>query len=328
MRWITLAVLSCAILTGCTGHGVPGVYGNYCGRGRPDVSDLNSVEQIEARFASIEPFDYVDCGCREHDLCYARLGKDKVACDAMFDYIVDERKLTPWCRNITSDIGVYFDYAHPSDGNWAKSIVYGTFALPTRALMLPLDALAYGSAQASGDLGRQCLADSKRITSWQEERERVRNSAFMQALIKVDEDNDRAAFDRLQADTQRGRCGAWLLLGFYYEDGRIVEHSVKKAIESYKKADACGDAGGTYMIGQHTLKGDLPGGERAAFSEFKRCMDRSHECRVMAEMLEYKAKYIDPKFLKDGADVPQQCRGLGQSGWLRRWSSVGPSLIR
>ena len=45
------------------------VYGNYCGRGHGD------------RTGNKPPVDAVDAVCREHDLCYARLGDFDVRCD-------------------------------------------------------------------------------------------------------------------------------------------------------------------------------------------------------------------------------------------------------
>ena len=45
------------------------VYGNYCGRGHGD------------RTGNKPPVDAVDAVCREHDLCYARLGDFDERCD-------------------------------------------------------------------------------------------------------------------------------------------------------------------------------------------------------------------------------------------------------
>jgi hypothetical protein len=45
------------------------VYGNYCGRGHGD------------RTGNTPPVDAVDAACREHDLCYARLGDFDGRCD-------------------------------------------------------------------------------------------------------------------------------------------------------------------------------------------------------------------------------------------------------
>jgi hypothetical protein len=45
------------------------VYGNYCGRGHGD------------RTGNTPPVDAVDAVCREHDLCYARLGDFDGRCD-------------------------------------------------------------------------------------------------------------------------------------------------------------------------------------------------------------------------------------------------------
>ena len=45
------------------------VYGNYCGRGHGD------------RTGNKPPVDAVDAVCREHDLCYARLGDFDGRCD-------------------------------------------------------------------------------------------------------------------------------------------------------------------------------------------------------------------------------------------------------
>ncbi len=45
------------------------VYGNYCGRGHGD------------RTENRPPVDAVDAVCREHDLCYARLGDFDGRCD-------------------------------------------------------------------------------------------------------------------------------------------------------------------------------------------------------------------------------------------------------
>jgi hypothetical protein len=45
------------------------VYGNYCGRGHGDPT------------GNKPPIDAVDAVCREHDLCYARLGDFDGRCD-------------------------------------------------------------------------------------------------------------------------------------------------------------------------------------------------------------------------------------------------------
>jgi hypothetical protein len=45
------------------------VYGNYCGRGHGDPT------------GNTPPVDAVDAACREHDLCYARLGDFDGRCD-------------------------------------------------------------------------------------------------------------------------------------------------------------------------------------------------------------------------------------------------------
>jgi hypothetical protein len=45
------------------------VYGNYCGRGHGDPT------------GNTPPVDAVDAVCREHDLCYARLGDFDGRCD-------------------------------------------------------------------------------------------------------------------------------------------------------------------------------------------------------------------------------------------------------
>jgi hypothetical protein len=45
------------------------VYGNYCGRGHGDPT------------GNRPPVDAVDAVCREHDLCYARLGDFDGRCD-------------------------------------------------------------------------------------------------------------------------------------------------------------------------------------------------------------------------------------------------------
>ena len=48
------------------------VYGNYCGVGHGDPT------------GNTPPIDAVDAACREHDLCYARLGTFDSRCDQAF----------------------------------------------------------------------------------------------------------------------------------------------------------------------------------------------------------------------------------------------------
>ncbi len=48
------------------------VYGNYCGLGHGDPT------------GNTPPIDAVDAVCREHDLCYARLGDFDSRCDQAF----------------------------------------------------------------------------------------------------------------------------------------------------------------------------------------------------------------------------------------------------
>ncbi|HEV2742239.1 MAG TPA: hypothetical protein VGV91_03695 [Rubrobacter sp.] len=48
------------------------VYGNYCGLGHGDPT------------GNTPPIDAVDAACREHDLCYARLGDFDGRCDKDF----------------------------------------------------------------------------------------------------------------------------------------------------------------------------------------------------------------------------------------------------
>jgi Phospholipase A2 len=48
------------------------VYGNYCGVGHGDPT------------GNTPPIDAVDAVCREHDLCYARLGAFDSRCDRAF----------------------------------------------------------------------------------------------------------------------------------------------------------------------------------------------------------------------------------------------------
>jgi hypothetical protein len=48
------------------------VYGNYCGVGHGDPT------------GNTPPIDAVDAVCREHDLCYARLGAFDSRCDQAF----------------------------------------------------------------------------------------------------------------------------------------------------------------------------------------------------------------------------------------------------
>ena len=248
------------------------------------------------------------------------------ACDALFDYLVDQRGITRSCRSIAFDLEAYFDYVHPNKTT-IGSIVSASLYLPVRLLSTPFDAIDAAQAKASGELGAPCLYHPELIQPFMENWKALRSSG---PTGLTNSRSQRDEYEYYRTAVSNGWCNAWSVIGTHHEDGRGVPRDLSIAIESYKRGDACGDSYSTYLLGQHTLIGTLPGGEERALEYSQSCADRPgcQDCRAMADMIIYKRQYIDPKYAgKDSLRYPQ-CRGLGSGGWLRRWTSPGPKIYR
>lgn len=327
---LALCALTVLPLLGCAAGGSTGglgIYGNFCGPGRPGHSYTDAGE-VEKYFETIEPFDYIDCACREHDLCYARNERNDPSCDALFDYLVDNRGLTKWCRSIAFELEAYFDYVHPNRtiiGSVASTALF----LPTRLLLIPFDAIDAAQAKASGELGQPCSYRPELVqpfmSSWKALRAAGR-TGFTESR------DQRYEYDYYLTAASKGHCSAWATVGEHHEDGRGVPRDIDKAIDSYRRGSECGHAYSTYLLGQHTLMGTLPGGEMQALKYFESCQDGpgGQDCDGMAKMLRYKQRYVEPKYAGTYVARYPQCRGLGGGGggWLRRWTSPGPKLYR
>jgi hypothetical protein len=319
---VPLLLEACA--TGGSTGGL-GVYGNFCGPGRPCHS-YTSADRVSEFFDTIEPYDYLDCACKEHDLCYARKGRNDPGCDALFDYLVDNRGLTRWCRSVAFDLELYFDYFH-YNRTLVGSIVSGAIALPVRLFLTPFDAMEAGQAKAAGELGQPCLYRPELVQPFMKNWSALRPDGDTEF---TDWPDQRRQYEYYAVAANKGDCRAWSTVGMHHEDGRGVPRDLGVAMEIYQRGDACGDPYSTYLLGQHTLMGTLSGGEDRALRYFASCADKpgGEDCRVMADMIMYKRQFIEAKYSGDGATRYPQCGALGSGGWLRRWTSPGPKVYR
>ena len=161
-----------------------GTYGEFCGVGRPDVSAFTNEDEKVFALNHVAPTDYIDCACREHDICYARRGRNDKACDALLDYIIDERALRNWCSSVSFDIQGYFDYVHPH-GTWVGSVLSSALYLPIRAALLPVDLIEYSVARSSGEFGALCQYQPDRIDKWMAGWINLQNRAQVRCRISV-----------------------------------------------------------------------------------------------------------------------------------------------
>ena len=227
-------------------------YGNFCGPGRPAHSATDSAK-VEEYFETIEPFDYIDCACKEHDLCYARKGRNDPSCDALFDYIVDQRGISRWCRSIAFDLEAYFDCAASRNRTVLGSIVSTVLYAPVRLLLTPFDALDAAQAKASGELGQPCLYRPEFVKPFMGNWSALRPPGRTQ-FTELAELSNQEYYYYLDA-ANRGWCNAWSVVGTHHEDGRGVPRNIDQAIEIYKRGEACGDsildvfAGATHPYG-------------------------------------------------------------------------------
>ena len=309
------------ILTSCgtiSTKGV-GVYGAFCGKGRPIAQeDANKADVID-QLSAIEPYDYIDCTCKEHDKCYARRGKNDAACDALMDYLLDERALNRWCRNVAFDVQAYFDYIHPSNKSIASHILLGIAYIPARLVFLPFDTIEYAQAHKSGEINNLCMHEPEKIPLWMSTWEKWQNKPS--GYEKKSKYKKRVERSRYRASN--GSCRAMTELGLYHDWGLGVNRNRQHAIEYYQKAAKCGDKEAYYYLGHKVLMGEINGGEKKALTLFRKC--KSQSCIVMADMLLYKQKYID--ISKTSSHGKNLCSSIGSTNWLRKWSSSGPSFV-
>jgi hypothetical protein len=194
-------------------------------------------------------------------------------------------------------------------------------------LLTPFDAIEAAQAKASGEFGRACLYQPDLVQPFMENWSALRSPGKTEF---TDWPNQLDEYYYYLDSANNGRCNSWSVVGAHYEDGRGVPRDIEKAIEIYKRGEACGDSYSTYLLGQHTLMGTLPGGETRALQYFESCADQEggEDCRIMAAMIDYKRQFIEPKYAEAKPSGYQQCHGLGSSGWLRRWTSPGPKIYR
>ncbi|MGH8580214.1 MAG: hypothetical protein ACREVK_08890 [Gammaproteobacteria bacterium] len=115
-------------------------YGNFCGPGHPRVDGIEALEKIKP----IEkPIDDVDAACQQHDLCYARKGRQNEMCDELLERELDHRSLSPACASLALDIKNWFRSAHPNSGV-ARNIYKMTLGLPLFAAQYSTNLLGIG----------------------------------------------------------------------------------------------------------------------------------------------------------------------------------------
>jgi hypothetical protein len=280
---------------GLVGEKGVGAYGEFCGAGRPAINESAPLNEKIAALEAVVPYDYIDCACKEHDLCYTRRGQNDHSCDVLLDYILDERGLGEWCVGIAFDIQAYFDYVHPNE-SWLGSISGAVLQAPGQAVGLLFRPIIYANAKSRDLVGQKCLFNPEQVSPWMARwKEKIEN----RRVPIPDSERSKQKVQRYRLEMQHGDCRA--------------------AISLYNKSAACGDPFGVYMIGQHTLKGSISGGEPAALSKFEKCAEKFKPCAVMRDMLLYKSKYVNNKYVGSPHEV---CHHIGSSsGWLDRWIS-------
>jgi hypothetical protein len=90
-------------------------YGTFCGPGEPVIAAKNPADRIAA-LEALPAVDDMDWACKQHDLCYARLGHSARVCDELLNYVLDHWALPSGCNSIGYDIKAYFYRLHPSRG--------------------------------------------------------------------------------------------------------------------------------------------------------------------------------------------------------------------
>jgi len=137
MKIRLLIGLLCLSIYGCGGletnaHVVDWRYGNFCGKGYPDIKAKSISDEI-AQLRRISPRDDIDAACQAHDICYAKFSGKNKDCDAALagniramDFGNDPRGR---CLRIATEVGK-FALLNPSGDivDTLIALIYAKFA--------------------------------------------------------------------------------------------------------------------------------------------------------------------------------------------------------
>lgn len=245
------------------------VYGKFCGLGVPTLKAKNKAQKIR-ELNSISERDDMDWACKQHDVCYVRLGQNNKICDELLLYILDHWALPKGCNSLGYDIKAYFFRAH-----WSSDTVIGKLSKPIIGLApkLLLDHVTniFDSPGDYPDVQNEtCFFSAEKRHSYLETGRKFGGPFFWgRPLPKT----------RMEAHARYNTCAF-----------------------SHKCDYAAGDLGLLYLFGHDGIRD-----ERVAYRWLSRCSS-SVFCREKMDMLEYKWKYlgVDKDEILRGAPIPNK----------------------
>jgi hypothetical protein len=291
--WVCALLPSVFLLEGCTKPTPPTLvwHGNFCGPGYPVIESTTTDDRVE-KLTSLQPFDDVDKSCKEHDLCYVRLGRNDIVCDELLERTLDHRSFSPECADLAINIKNYFANIHPNEGlirNTTKAIFGSAF------MGLQYSAIALGDPSVIQRLDKDqtCNIDRKysQIYTSDAQAKRSLSIRHLPWMINVLDQEDKAR-EMVRREGQLA-CRDLSQLGMYYELGVGVRQDYRKAKEMYLRAAYCGDYTAPLLLGELYYDGKgVPRDNNKAEMWFKRCSpgDSSH-CDRMLKLIEYQRTY-------------------------------------
>jgi hypothetical protein len=266
------------------------LHGQFCGRGWPVISGATTIER-QAALEEIQADDDLDAACKEHDLCYERIGMDNIVCDRLLIEGINALALYGKCRTKAISIKSYFGSVHPDTSDQVDYSLRLLFVAPFAAFVEALGVV--------GGLTTAPLADKTGKCNYNPE---LRDMALRQASsnheTRSTHENDpvyhRRAAEYYWKIKQYDQCDQKRYLGQLYWDGNGLPQNYRWAGYWFNEAYKCGEwIGAMYISSMYIYGLSVQKDYGMALQWLKNCAEKyeSESCRIRAELLNYKIKY-------------------------------------